>query len=499
MPRSSGQKRSSNERPRGSVAPPKYCRDNQESEEEEDDGKLPAAAPMYFSQKYEHSVWPLIQAHLPCFIFRNNKFHLVKDDQRIVKTFDATSTDVLIEFMLQNGIPFADTLNPIAKEELTEEIASYHVPKCDLKNAQQGLNNFAQEDLKILSDQEIACILHEIGFIFYYPPTKGETPMPGNPELQRNWSRICPPGFSGALMFTSLEKVRVFVRTNEDLFNSGSSSLDSDNSGRIRRVRKSSEQIEQRKKMLSLRIWAATSPEPLPDFDWSKFGGTDGVGAASAAGSGDTVAGARKRKARTEETAAQTTANRHRKSSASANSGPAAAAAAAASSAQPGSRSQSNTSSRSNREAAPMAITAAGGARRSAIMSVLEMEAAPTPAPVPAATLAAATTTASASEPARVSLPAGRESDSAATATAPQQQPERRLIKRESGAESSDEEDVNVDLLTTEEIEVRNAALSARNEALKKFIRLKKENQDLMSELQAVGVDPSVQNDQQQE
>jgi len=360
------------------------------------------------------------------------------------------------------------------------------------------LNGFGREDLFILQDgsEEIITLLKEFGFVF--APFHSEQRI----YLPKAWEATSDTpsyGTHGVHYFNSLDEVRSHVRSHE-LFvyrptddcigGCGGDNGGEDGENRRRRSstrRNSAQDLAQRKKMLSLRIWAATSKQPLPVFDWSQWGG----------------------KAATTSTVASTV-QRRRGEEQKKPSGPQVAAAAAATAMatalqqEPEDRkpkAKMTTAKPAAAAAAAAQESSARGGESNSCGSTSETVAnkkknACIPVLAQQSVVAAATATA-AQEPARVSLSPKRSSNEVTTtamAKRPKLEEERESRADSPNGNSSDQDFTGSAVesnenISIEEIQAQNVALSSRIDLLKEQVRLKREELRLQRELKSVGAE----------
>ena len=449
--------------------------------------KAPKKAPtaLYFEQEYQHVDWKLIKTNLP-FVYQNNKFHLVsnRDNRTVLKTFDSTYPEALLEFMLQHGIPnweqLPDDDDDDFKDKLLEAISLVYMPKEDLSNARNSLNGFGKEDLKILQDgsEEIITLLKEFGFFFaHFSDAEKRIYLPKAWEATH---ATHPYGTHGVHYFSSLDEVRAHVRshehfayrpTDESIRGSGSDNggEDGETATSLRRSstrRNSAQDVAQRKKMLSLRIWAATSKQPLPVFDWSQWGGK--------AVANSTVA---------------STVQRRRGEEQKKPSGPQVAAAAAATASQ---QEPEDRKPNAKKTTAAQETSARGGGSKSRSSTSATAANKKKTAPKPALAQQSAAAAAVAQEPARVSLPPKRSSIEITTtgmAKRPKIEDER---ASRADSDNSDSEEQNFtgravesnENISIEEIQARNVALNSSIDRQKE--RLKREELGLQRRLKTV-------------
>jgi len=234
-------------------------------------GSTTAISSTYFSPVgLDIDIWGNLVCHLPCFAKKNSKYCLkTKDGTAVVQRFDAIQ-DVL-EFMLKHGIP--KQTKPLSKEieiHLSKTISEVHVPKKELRKAINSRPDTTVPGLKIPSIAEIIPILKSSGFEF--ATSNGGTLKLLQEPQDQGFNRIyipkslevageSPPsyGICGVHYFETLEDLREYIRGTEQL------EFVSD----LTRTRRHKQ--DEDNPQLLMRIWGATSPRPLPIFDWNQL------------------------------------------------------------------------------------------------------------------------------------------------------------------------------------------------------------------------------------
>lgn len=180
-----------------------------------------------------HSIF----CQLGCIKFSSSSgYRLVADDGSIIKQFSSHADDVR-SYMLNNGVPNIERLNEMEREELHRDLVGLYVPPENYRDALGNHNGFASSDLKVPSNEEAARLLKDMGNI------EGHSGAWHSPGREQH--------------FESIEKLRAHVRASSMPF------------GHQRAGRSSFQQdLASKKKLLALRIWAASSETPLPVFQW---------------------------------------------------------------------------------------------------------------------------------------------------------------------------------------------------------------------------------------
>lgn len=165
-----------------------------------------------------------------CFKAHNNV-----DYKLITSTGSIVFTEAeLLTFLVQNGIPNVECLDPEEREQLEEMVKFANVDRDDVHSAKSNLNGFSA---KILNKEEVRPVLARFGF------------QRDDKDPDRFYQ---PEGKNAGKSSMSLKETRLFVRANKNWNANG------------RRPRNTGQ--EDKKVLFSLRLWGATAKARLPAY-----------------------------------------------------------------------------------------------------------------------------------------------------------------------------------------------------------------------------------------